>query len=135
VPDQSPADIAAKATRYLKKIAPPSVKVAVQRLHGGEAWLAPTDHPALGAAARAVKRAFGKTPVMVREGGSIPIIASFSKLLKVPCVLLGIGLNDDNLHAPNEKLDLDNFYRGNEAAAFLMEELGQGSAGRHAAKR
>ena len=124
VPDQRPADIATKATRYLKKIAPPSVRVTVDRLHGGEAWLAPTDHPALAAAGRAVKRAFGKTPVLVREGGSIPIIASFSKILKVPSVLMGIGLNDDNLHAPNEKMELDNFYRGNAAAAFLMEELG-----------
>jgi len=124
VPDQRPADIAAKATKYLEKIAPPSVRVSVQRLHGGEAWLAPTDHPALLAAGRAVKRAFGKTPVLVREGGSIPIIATFSRILRVPSVLMGIGLNDDNLHAPNEKLDLDNFYRGNEAAAFLMEELG-----------
>jgi len=124
VPDQRPADIAAKAAKHLKKIAPPSVRVSVQNLHGGEAWLAPTDHPALQAAGRAVKRAFGKTPVLVREGGSIPIIASFSRILKVPSVLMGIGLHDDNLHAPNEKLDLDNFYRGNEAAAFLMEELG-----------
>jgi acetylornithine deacetylase/succinyl-diaminopimelate desuccinylase-like protein len=124
VPDQRPADIAAKASSHFKKIAPRSVKVSVQRLHGGEAWLAPTDHPALLAAGRAVKRAFGKTPVLVREGGSIPIIASFSRILKVPSVLMGIGLNDDNLHAPNEKLDLDNFHRGNEAAAFLMEELG-----------
>jgi acetylornithine deacetylase/succinyl-diaminopimelate desuccinylase-like protein len=124
VPNQRPDKIATLATRYIKKIAPPSVKVTVENLHGGEAWLAPTDHPALKAAGRAVKRAFGKTPVLVREGGSIPIIATFSKVLKVPCVLMGIGLNDDNLHAPNEKIDLDNFYRGNEAAAFLMEELG-----------
>jgi acetylornithine deacetylase/succinyl-diaminopimelate desuccinylase-like protein len=124
LPSQRPNDITAKATRYLKKIAPPSVKITVRNLHGGEAWLAPTDHPALQAAGRAVKRAFGKTPVLVREGGSIPIIATFSKVLKVPCVLMGIGLNDDNLHAPNEKIDLDNFYRGNEAAAYLMEELG-----------
>ena len=91
--------------------------------HGGEAWIAPTDHPAVQAAQRAVKRAFGKTPVFGREGGSIPIVFSFSKQLKVPCVLMGIGLNDDNLHAPNEKMDLDNFYLGNEAAAFLFEEL------------
>jgi acetylornithine deacetylase/succinyl-diaminopimelate desuccinylase-like protein len=124
VPNQRPKDITAKATRYIKAIAPPSVKVSVRSLHGGEAWIAPTDHPALQAAGRAVKRAFGKTPVLVREGGSIPIIATFSKVLKVPCVLMGIGLNDDNLHAPNEKIDLDNFHRGNEAAAFLMEELG-----------
>ena len=127
VPDQSPDEIAAKVTRHLKKIAPPSVKLKITKLHGGEAWLAPSSHPALQAAGRAVKRAFGKTPVFVREGGSIPVIASFSKMLNVPSVLMGIGLNDDNLHAPNEKIDLDNFYQGNEAAAFLMEELGRES--------
>ena len=87
--------------------------------------MAPTDHPALRAAGRAVKQAFGKAPVFMREGGSIPVIASFDRILKVPAVLLGIGLHDDNLHAPNEKMDLDNFYQGNEAAALLMEELGQ----------
>ncbi|MDX1388324.1 MAG: dipeptidase [Acidobacteriota bacterium] len=124
VPDQTPAEITRKVQRHLKAIAPASVKVAVRSLHGGEAWIAPSDHPAVQAARRAVKRAFGKTPVFTREGGSIPIIFSFSQQLKVPCVLMGIGLNDDNLHAPNEKMDLDNFYRGNEAAAFLFEELG-----------
>jgi acetylornithine deacetylase/succinyl-diaminopimelate desuccinylase-like protein len=100
------------------------VKVTVRELHGGEAWLAPTDHPALQAASRAVKRAFGKAPVFQREGGSIPVIAAFGRILKIPSVLMGVGLNDDNLHAPNEKMDLDQFLRGNDAAAFLMEELG-----------
>jgi acetylornithine deacetylase/succinyl-diaminopimelate desuccinylase-like protein len=81
------------------------------------------------AASRALKRAFGRKPVLVREGGSIPIVADFARLLKVPCVLMGLGLNDDNLHAPNEKMDLDNFFRGIEASAFLMEELAS-AAGR-----
>ncbi|MBP7147892.1 MAG: dipeptidase [Acidobacteria bacterium] len=124
VPDQKPKDIARKAIAHLKKIAPCSVKFSVQNLHGAEAWLAPTDHPALRAAAKAVERAFGRRPVFTREGGSIPVVATFSKLLGVPCVLFGIGLPDDALHAPNEKIDLDNFFRGNEAAAYLMEELG-----------
>ena len=123
VPRQKPAEIAAKAAKYIKKIAPKAVKVEVQYLHGGDGWLAPTDHPALKAAGRAIQASFGKAPVFIREGGSIPIVGEFSKKLKVPCVLLGIGLKDDNLHAPNEKLDLDNFYKGNEAAALLMQEL------------
>ncbi len=123
VPHQKPDEIARKVTAYVKKIAPKEVKVTVQNLHGGEAWLAETDHPALVAAGAAVKRAFGKAPVFMREGGSIPVIATFSKELKVPCVLLGVGLPDDNLHAPNEKLDLDNFFRGIEAAAYLQEEM------------
>ncbi len=123
VPNQKPDEIARKVSAYVRKIAPKEVKVTVQNLHGGEAWLAETDHPALVAAGAAVKRAFGKAPVFMREGGSIPVIATFSKELKVPCVLLGVGLPDDNLHAPNEKLDLDNFFRGIEAAAYLQEEM------------
>jgi acetylornithine deacetylase/succinyl-diaminopimelate desuccinylase-like protein len=125
VPDQSSSEIARKATAYLKKIAPKAVKVTVEALHGGPAWVAPTDHPALAAASRAMRRAFGKAPVFIREGGSIPIVASFERTLRVPAVLMGFGLHDDNLHAPNEKFDLDQFYRGIEASAYLMEELGQ----------
>ena len=124
VPDQKPADIARKVKRHLKKIAPGSVKVDVRDLHGGDSWVADTSHPALQAAGRAMERAFGAAPVFVREGGSIPIVAAFASTLKVPCVLMGIGLNDDNLHAPNEKMDLANFVRGNDAAAYLLEELG-----------
>ena len=125
VPDQTAKEIARKVTAQLKKLAPPSVKVKVSDLHGGSAWVAPTDHPAMEAASRALKRAFGRKPVFVREGGSIPVVADFAHLLKVPCVLMGFGLNDDNLHAPNEKFDLDCFYKGMEASAYLMEELGE----------
>jgi len=124
VPNQSPAEIEKKFSKYLKSIAPKSVKVEVQSLHGGDAWVASTDHPAMLAASRAMQRAFGRKAVFVREGGSIPVVATFSELLKVPCVLMGVGLQDDNLHAPNEKIDLDQFYGGIEAAAYLMEELG-----------
>jgi len=124
VADQKPEEIVGKVTRYIKKIAPKSVDVTVTHIHSGAAWLAEPDHPALQAAARAVKRAFGKTPVFTREGGSIPVIAAFDRILKVPSVLMGIGLHDDNLHAPDEKIDLDNFFLGNEAAAYLMDELG-----------
>jgi len=125
VPNQAPREIARKVEAYLKKIAPRAVTLKVRNLHGGEAWLAETTHPALQAAGRAVRRAFGKVPVFMREGGSIPVIASFDRILRVPAVLLGIGLHDDNLHAPNEKMDLDNFFRGNEAAAYLLEEIGR----------
>jgi len=124
VPNQTPREAFAKLEKYVKKIAPKSVQVTVRHLHHGDGWLAETDHIALQAASRAVKRAFGKAPVFTREGGSIPVIATFDRVLKVPAVLMGIGLHDDNLHAPNEKLDLDNFFKGNEAATYLMEELG-----------
>jgi acetylornithine deacetylase/succinyl-diaminopimelate desuccinylase-like protein len=126
VPDQSAREITHKVGAHLKRIAPKSVKVTVRDLHGGEPWVTPTDHPALKSAERALKRAFGKSPVWVREGGSIPVVATFDKLLKVPTVLMGFGLQDDNLHAPNEKMELDNFHRGIEAAAYLMEELATG---------
>jgi acetylornithine deacetylase/succinyl-diaminopimelate desuccinylase-like protein len=128
VPDQTPREIERKVIAHLRRLAPKSVRLDIRSLHGGEAWLASTDHPALSAAGRAMRRAFGKKPVFVREGGSIPIVATFDKLLRVPTVLMGIGLNDDNLHAPNEKLDLDQFYRGIEAAAYLMEELSDDGA-------
>jgi acetylornithine deacetylase/succinyl-diaminopimelate desuccinylase-like protein len=83
----------------------------------------------LAAAGRALERAFSKAPVYVREGGSIPIVATFDRLLGVPTALVGFGLNDDNLHAPNEKMDLDNFYKGMEASVYLMEELGSLATG------
>jgi acetylornithine deacetylase/succinyl-diaminopimelate desuccinylase-like protein len=124
VPDQHPDAIARLVIAHLKKIAPPSIRLQVKNLHGGDAWLAPTDHPALKSAGVAMKRAFGREPVFIREGGSIPIVADFGRLLKVPSVLMGVGLNDDNIHAPNEKLDLNCFFRGIRASAFLMEELG-----------
>ncbi|ANM32171.1 hypothetical protein ABI59_09375 [Acidobacteria bacterium Mor1] len=123
VPDQDSKDIAKKVQAYLKLVSPDSVKVKVKSLHGGEAWVAPTDHPALQAGSRAFKRAFGKDALFTREGGSIPVVATFDKLMKVPTVLLGIGLPDDGLHAPNEKMDVDQFHRGTEAAAYLLEEL------------
>jgi len=123
VPDQTPKEIARKIRAFLKKTAPRSVRLRVNELHGGAAWVTPTDQPAIHAAERALERAFGRRPVMVREGGSIPIVADIDRRLKVPTVLMGLGLNDDNLHAPNEKMELDNFYRGIAASAFLMEEL------------
>ena len=124
VPDQTPAEIEKKLTRHLKAVAPKSIDVEVRSLHGGDPWLSSPDHPAMQAASRAMQRAFGRKAVFVREGGSIPVVATFDRLLKVPCVLMGIGLHDDNLHAPNEKIDLDQFFGGIQAATFLMEELG-----------
>jgi len=128
VPDQKPKEIVAKVTAAIKKLTPKSVDVTVTHIHSGESWLADTRHVALRAAAAAVKKAFGKTPVFTREGGSIPVVATFDRILKVPSVLMGIGLHDDNLHAPNEKIDLDNFFSGNEAAVYLMDELATAAA-------
>ncbi len=79
VPDQNSIAITKLVIAHLKKIAPPTVQVKVRNLHGGEAWLAPTDHPALEAAGRALERSFGKTPVFTREGGSIPLVSTYEK--------------------------------------------------------
>ena len=127
VPDQTPQEIERKAVRHLKSLAPKSVKVSVQAVHGAVPWIAATDHPALEAAGRAMRRAFGRSPVFVRDGGSIPIVPAFERALGVPVVLMGFGLPDDNLHAPNEKMEIEQFLKGIEASAYLMQEPGSSS--------
>jgi acetylornithine deacetylase/succinyl-diaminopimelate desuccinylase-like protein len=123
VPDQDPAKIAALFQRYVETISPAGVRVTVQNLHGGRPSITPINHPATLAAKRALERAFQKDVVFMREGGSIPVVATFDSLLGIPTVLLGIGLPDEHAHAPNERLNLDNFYRGILAAAYLWQEL------------
>jgi len=113
----------------MKKVAPKTVELTLTRMHGGRPWMADFDNPFVQAAGRAIERGFGKTPVFNREGGSIPVVSTFQQELGVPSVLFGIGLPDENAHAPNEKLDLGNFHSGVIAAAFLYEEIGRlGSA-------
>ncbi len=126
VPDQTPAEIEKKFTAYVRKIAPRDVRVKVTALHGGEAFLSPVDAPAFRAAERALERAFGRRPVLIREGGSIPFTATIQKALGAPVVLMGFGLPDENSHAPNERLDLDNFHRGIASAVYLYEEIAKG---------
>jgi acetylornithine deacetylase/succinyl-diaminopimelate desuccinylase-like protein len=125
VPDQDPAKIGDLFEAYVKKVAPKTVEVTLTRMHGGKPWMADFDNPFVQAAGRAIERGFGKTPVFNREGGSIPVVSTFQQQLGVPSVLFGIGLPDENAHAPNEKLDLGNFHSGIIAAAFLYEEVGK----------
>jgi acetylornithine deacetylase/succinyl-diaminopimelate desuccinylase-like protein len=126
VPHQDPAKIARLFVQHVKRLAPKSVRVTVREVSGrGTPWLAPTDHPAMQAMARAIEQGFGKKPVYTRTGGTIPVVATLGRLLKVPCLLMGIGLPDENAHAPNEKLDLDNFHQGTLAAAHLWNELAE----------
>ncbi len=125
VPDQTSEEIARKFTAYVKKIAPRAVRVKVTALHGGEAFLSPVDDPAFQATERALERAFGRRPVLIREGGSIPFTATIQKALRVPVILMGFGLPDENSHAPNERLDLENYQKGILAAVYLYEELGK----------
>jgi acetylornithine deacetylase/succinyl-diaminopimelate desuccinylase-like protein/molybdopterin-guanine dinucleotide biosynthesis protein A len=123
VPDQSPEEIERKFKAYVKKISPRSVRVEVENLHGGAAFLAPADHPALQATSRALERSFGRKPVFIREGGSIPITTTLQKAFQAPVILMGFGLADENAHAPNERFDLENYQKGILSAAYLLEEL------------
>jgi acetylornithine deacetylase/succinyl-diaminopimelate desuccinylase-like protein len=123
VPDQTPEEIERKFTAFVRRIAPRSVKVTVRSLHGGSPFLCPTDAPEFQATERALARAFGRKPVLIREGGSIPFTATIQEALGVPVILMGFGLPDENSHAPNERLDLSNYQRGILAAAYLYEEL------------
>ncbi|MGE0491862.1 MAG: dipeptidase [Vulcanimicrobiota bacterium] len=123
VPNQNPDKIAERLEAHIRKLCPDTIECKVTRMHGGHPWITPPDHPALQAAARAVERVFGKTPVTVREGGSIPIVVDFQNILGMPGVLLGFGLNDENLHAPNEHFDLGNYHRGIETSLHLLREM------------
>jgi acetylornithine deacetylase/succinyl-diaminopimelate desuccinylase-like protein len=125
VPDQEPDKVANLFEAYLKKVSPKTVEVALTRMHGGKPWMADFDNPFVQAAGRAIEQGFGKSPVFNREGGSIPEVSTFQQELGVPSVLFGIGLPDENAHAPNEKLDLGNFHNGVIAAAYLYDEFGK----------
>lgn len=125
VPNQDPERIAHLFEAHLKRIAPSAVELTITRMHGGKAWLAPIDHPAIQAASRAYEKGFGKRPVFVREGGSIPVVATLAEILGLPSVLMGIGLPDENAHAPNEKLDLYNFHHGIITSAHFFQEMAQ----------
>jgi acetylornithine deacetylase/succinyl-diaminopimelate desuccinylase-like protein len=97
--------------------------VEVEALHGGPPWHAEGEGPLFDAAARALERAWGRPPVFIREGGSIPIVQSFQEVLDAPVLLIGFGLPGENAHAPNEWMSVENFQRGAEAIAILYEEL------------
>src|SRR5919106_8028 len=124
VPDQDPDKIAQLFEAYVKKIAPKTVELRVTRMHGGKPWMTAFDNPFVQAAGRAIEQGFGQRPVFNREGGSIPVVSTFQEELGVPCVLFGVGLPDENAHAPDEKLDLGNFHNGVIASAYLYEEIG-----------
>ncbi len=123
VPDQDHVKIAQAFEEHVRAVAPAWVDVEIRNLHGAAPWVAALDHPALVAAANAIERGFGKRPVFQREGGSIPVVATFAELLQAPTVLMGIGLPDENAHAPNENLDLENFYAGIKSSAYFFEEF------------
>jgi acetylornithine deacetylase/succinyl-diaminopimelate desuccinylase-like protein len=121
VPNQSSQKITGLLLEHFKKIAPPSVSVKVMEHHGGEPYLTPIDSKAYQAAAKAIETTFGKSPVPVRGGGSIPICSLFEKELGIKIVFMGFGLDSDNLHSPNEKYGIFNFYKGIETIPFFHQ--------------
>jgi acetylornithine deacetylase/succinyl-diaminopimelate desuccinylase-like protein len=123
VPNQDPDKIAKLFEDYLTKIAPKTVELKITRMHGGKPWMTSYDNPFVQAAGRAIEKGFGKPPVFTREGGSIPVVSTFQEELGLPSVLFGVGLPDENAHAPNEKLDVSNFHNGIIASAILYQEI------------
>lgn len=119
VPDQSSAKMTRLLLDYFTRIAPPSVTVKAFEHHGGEPYMTPIDSKGYQAAAKAVEKTFGKMPIPVRGGGSIPICSILEKELGVKIIFMGFGLDSDNLHSPNEKYGLENFYKGIETIPYF----------------
>jgi len=109
--------------RRVKELAPAGVEVKVDKILGGEGVMVMPDSPPMQAAAAALKEYFGKEPIFIREGGSIPVAALFHEVLNVPVVMMGFGLPDDNLHSPNEKYSLSQFYKGIRTVASFLQRL------------
>ena len=125
VPDQHPDKIAAMFEEYVKKVAPKTVQATVTRMHGGKPWMTDFDNKYVQAAGRAIEKGFGQTPVFNREGGSIPVVATFQEILGLPSVLFGVGLPDENAHAPNEKLDLGELPRRDHRVGVPVRRGGE----------
>jgi acetylornithine deacetylase/succinyl-diaminopimelate desuccinylase-like protein len=123
VPNQTAAKAARQFEKHIRKLAPKSVSVTVKALHGGEPAITPINSPGVKAAAAALERGFGKKPLYQREGGSIPIVVQFKHLLGIDTVLLGFGLPDENAHAPNEFLNLENFFGGIRTSVHFLHVL------------
>ncbi|WP_026751056.1 MULTISPECIES: dipeptidase [Sediminibacterium] len=119
VPNQSSEVITRKVLDYFRSIAPAGVTINAMEHHGGEPYMTPIDSIEYKAAAKAIETAFGKEPIPVRGGGSIPICALFEKELGLKIIFLGFGLDSDNLHSPNEKFNLENYYKGIETIPYF----------------
>ena len=125
VPRQQPDKIVKAVQAFLKKQCPPTVTLEIKSGHGAEAYMVSPKSAEAQAALRALRQAFGHEPVLLREGGSIPIVNQFKKILGADTLLLGLALPDDNAHSPNEKFDLDLFAKGQRMSATLWQELGR----------
>ncbi|HLP52566.1 MAG TPA: dipeptidase [Chitinophagales bacterium] len=128
VPNQGSEKIMKLFEDHFKKITPPYVKIKVMPHHGGEAAVTPTDSIAYKAAAKAMEKTFGKTPIPLRTGGSIPIVTMFEKVLGIKSVLFGFGLDSDAIHSPNEKYGLFNYYKGIETLPYFYQNFAEMNA-------
>jgi acetylornithine deacetylase/succinyl-diaminopimelate desuccinylase-like protein len=126
VPNQSSKKITELLLNYFKSVAPPCVTVKAFEHHGGEPYLTPIDSKGYQAAAKAVKKTFGKNPIPVRGGGSIPICSILEHELGVKIVFMGFGLDNDNLHSPNEKYNIENYYKGIETIPYFHKFFAEG---------
>jgi acetylornithine deacetylase/succinyl-diaminopimelate desuccinylase-like protein len=124
VPGMTPARAFAQYKSFVEKIAPAGVDVDVRLIHSGDPCLIPVDNPYIRAATRALREVWGRDTVFIRSGGSIPIVGDFARHLGLSSVMMGFGLPDDNLHAPNEKFNLKNFELGIRSLIRFMEEAG-----------
>jgi acetylornithine deacetylase/succinyl-diaminopimelate desuccinylase-like protein len=124
VPDMTTAESFAHYKAYVESICPKGIELEVRLIHAGDAIVVSTDNEYVRAATAAMHEVFGKETVFVRGGGSIPIVGDFERELKIPAVMMGFGLPDDNLHAPNEKFHLANFHRGIESIVRFFARLG-----------
>jgi acetylornithine deacetylase/succinyl-diaminopimelate desuccinylase-like protein len=125
VPKMTPAKAFAQYKAYVEEIAPAGVEVSVRLIHQGDACLIPVDNPYIQAACDALREVWGKETVFIRSGGSIPIVGDLDRHLGLPSVMMGFGLPDDNLHAPNEKFNLENFRLGIASIIGFLEEAGK----------
>jgi succinyl-diaminopimelate desuccinylase len=123
VPNQDPRKITQALQTRLGELCPPGIRMELVEYHGAPGVVVPLESPYVAAAQRAIEEGFGKKPVFMREGGSIPVVATFHDLLGVDTLLLGWGLDDDNTHSPNEKFSLADFHRGIKASAHLWRHL------------
>jgi len=123
VPNQDPATIAKQVERYIRKLLPKTVKCEFHVLSMGKPWVAPYTHPIFQKAIHALEQGFGKKAVFIREGGSIPFVTQMHDTFKVPCVLLGFGLPDENAHAPDEHIALENYFGGIKSVALFYDQL------------
>jgi acetylornithine deacetylase/succinyl-diaminopimelate desuccinylase-like protein len=123
VPNQDPGKLAAAFEKFIDSIKPDTVKVSVKRFDGAFPSVVPIEGPYVEAATRAVEKGFGKKPLFTREGGTIPVVSTFKKVLGIDTILIGYGQNDDNLHSPNEKYTLADYQRGILTSAHLLEEM------------